>query len=121
MALIMIADDDENFLTMISAFLETMGHTVVGAKDPLDLFRQMQGLKPDLFVLDMMMPGGGGPGAVKFLAETPRAAAVPILIVSSSPVEQQKKQFADVGHMRFFKKPLDLTAFGAAVDELVKK
>ena len=121
MALIMIADDDANYAAMICAFLETQGHSVVSAGDALELFKKLQGRTPDLFILDMKMPGGGGPGAVKFLGETPRASRTPIIILSAMPVEEQKRSFSDVSHIRFLRKPVELPELAKLVKELVAK
>jgi CheY-like chemotaxis protein len=107
---------------MIQAFLESRGHTVKSAGDVLQLFRLVEGQTPDLLILDMKMPGGGGPGAVKFLAETPRTVKTPIIILSVMPVDEQRKHFASVDHIRFFsKRSLELEELGAVVDALVKK
>ena len=121
MATIVMADDDENFATMIRAFLEEQGHVVHLAVDASDLFKVLTGKAPDLLILDLKMPGGGGQGAVKFLSETPRTAKTPIIILSMTPVEEQKKMFAGLAHIRFFSKPVELKALGAAVAELTAK
>lgn len=114
MARIVICDDDAAYCVMLGDFLKTLGHQSLVAKD-VPAFRAMiEGLRPDLVVLDMQVPGGGGPAAAGIIP-----AGVPLIVSSGMPVPQQQQWFPPLTRIRFLQKPLDLDAMGQAVKELL--
>ena len=67
MARILIADDVESLRAMLRAVLETAGHTVEEAADGTECLAASDAAHFDLALVDMMMPGLDGIGAVKQL------------------------------------------------------
>jgi len=118
---ILIVDDDPNYSDMLKAFLEEEGHLVWRVGDASALAARVEkGDLPDLFIIDMQMPGGGGPAAVKNLRSSPATDKIPIVICSGMPVHQQEKWFRELPAVRFAQKPVELLLIRDYVWELLK-
>ena len=59
-AKILVIDDEENILNLVMAYLKAEGYTVHSATDGPSGLKAAQTLKPDLIVLDIMLPGLNG-------------------------------------------------------------
>ena len=57
---IMVVDDEENILALVTAILEGEGYSVTTASNGEDCLKKLRTDKPDLVLLDMMMPGMSG-------------------------------------------------------------
>jgi DNA-binding response OmpR family regulator len=118
---ILIVDDDDNYSEMVSVYLESAGYDVYRVADASALDAWLKdGSTADLFIVDMQMPGGGGPGAVKNLRGSPKTAALPILMSSGMPEHQQANWFKDQPNMRFLKKPVELIDILGNVKDLLR-
>ena len=119
MASILIADDDEVFGQAMERFFTDLGHTVYRVLDGQQVVFAIQKHRFDLVVLDVQMPGGGAPTALRRLCAQPSTAALPIIAVSGMPVEQQRQWFPDRSDVRCFCKPISFPELRAAVVELL--
>jgi DNA-binding response OmpR family regulator len=85
---ILVVDDDRTVLTFLKALLGRDGYRVFTALDALQgpmLARQAQ---PDLVVLDLAMPGGGGTAVLERLRRMQGLMQVPVLVYSSISPER---------------------------------
>jgi CheY-like chemotaxis protein len=57
---IMIVDDEDNILELVKAVLENEGFEVITASEGNECLEKLKTIKPDLILLDMMMPGMSG-------------------------------------------------------------
>jgi two-component system alkaline phosphatase synthesis response regulator PhoP len=57
---IMVVDDEENLIELVKAILEVEGYDVITASDGKECLEKLKAVKPDLILLDMMMPGMSG-------------------------------------------------------------
>jgi len=57
---IMVVDDEESLQELVKAVLEQEGYDVVTAGDGKECLKKLENVKPDLILLDMMMPGMSG-------------------------------------------------------------
>jgi two-component system, NarL family, response regulator EvgA len=86
MAAVVVADDDEAVRLLIRLNLELEGHEVVGeAADGSAAVSVTCESRPDVLVLDMMMPGGGGAGVLRQLSEYARPERPRVIAYSASP------------------------------------
>jgi CheY-like chemotaxis protein len=82
-ARILCVDDDLPQLTIISAVLKKEGYTVDIARDGIEGLRKAREWKPDLIVMDVMMPGLDGFQATKRLKEDPDTAHIGVLMLTA--------------------------------------
>lgn len=80
---ILIADDDPGILDAIEAMLTFTGYDVVTTLDG-DIVLDINDNLPDLFLLDIWMPGLSGTEICKALKNNPATAHIPVILISAS-------------------------------------
>jgi DNA-binding response OmpR family regulator len=102
---ILVVDDDRTVLTYLTAVLGKEGYRVFTAMDALQgpmVARQSQ---PDLVVLDLAIPGGGGPAVLERLRRMQGMMQVPVVVYSALPKERVE-QLVPIGpDLLFIQKP----------------
>lgn len=128
-ALILIVDDDYDFLEINRINLERAGYRVVTAADPERALKRMQEEKPDLVVTDLMMTSlDSGFSLARTIKEDPRYADIPVIIATSvssalgldfrpCSAEDKAEMHADA----YFDKPLDLPRLLETISKLVEQ
>ncbi|HEU0204517.1 MAG TPA: ATP-binding protein, partial [Burkholderiaceae bacterium] len=105
---ILVVDDDAQNRALLSDFLGTLGFRIVEAVDGLDGVSQARAQRPDLIVLDNVMPNMSGLEAARRMREMNELSGVPILAVSASASAEHARQSLAVGIDDFVPKPVDL-------------
>ncbi len=92
---ILVVDDDPDILEAISLILEAHGYQVVTARDGIDGLHQLKEEKPDLMILDLMMPKLDGFGVCKELKDPrwSKYAHMPIIILSSVRQDASRRRY----------------------------
>lgn len=80
---ILIADDDEALLRLYDVQLRNSGYTVVTALDGDECLQQVVEEKPNLVLLDIVMPKRDGLATLKALKENPDTAAIPVIMLTN--------------------------------------
>lgn len=87
LATVLIADDDPTFRQVLRALLQGNAERVVEAADGAEAVELATALRPDVAFIDLMMPVLDGAGVIAGLAADPRAAGVPVVIVTSAELD----------------------------------
>jgi CheY-like chemotaxis protein len=82
MALVMVADDNERIRDVITRVLQRAGHTVIAESDGESAWRRLQECRPDLVLLDGVMPGTSGSEICERIHADPATAHIPVILVS---------------------------------------
>ncbi|HLG69260.1 MAG TPA: response regulator [Chloroflexota bacterium] len=115
MAKVLVADDEPGIRNLICEILREEGYDVVPARDGLKAVERAKEDKPDLAVLDMMMPGLSGSEVVRRMDEE-GLPKLPVIYISAVPYSGQ------VDGSRpaiFLAKPFDIGRFLSAVSSLL--
>jgi len=83
---VLVVDDDSKAVELIAAFLPPPAYAVVRAYGGAEAITLAQRLRPDLILLDLMMPDVNGFEVVKALQRNPETAHIPILVVTAAAV-----------------------------------
>jgi two-component system, chemotaxis family, response regulator PixH len=83
MATILVVDDTQSQLELVSCFLKEAGHTVITASDAKDGMEKAITLMPDAIITDVVMPGMSGFEFCRSLKKNPATKKIPIIISSS--------------------------------------
>jgi DNA-binding response OmpR family regulator len=116
---VLIADDSETILLLLRTRLEMEGYEVITAADGVEVVEAMQRAsepKPEILLLDAMMPRKSGIDALREL----RAAGVdtPVLIVSAHQDEMDAGAATDVEVSGYITKPIDFDQLFSRIAEL---
>jgi len=79
---ILIIDDEPDIVTFLSAVLEENGYTATSAKDGVEGLESLRKAKPDLVLLDLMMPKKSGITMFQELRKDPELSEIPVVVVT---------------------------------------
>lgn len=79
---ILIVDDEPDVITFVNAVLEENGYTGIGAKDGVEGLELTRKEKPDLILLDLMMPKKSGITMFQELKKDPNMNNIPVVVVT---------------------------------------
>lgn len=117
---IIVVDDDMGNLRLASSILKSKGYEVFTAEDGLDALVQIKKEKPDMVVLDVMMPEINGYDVCYHLRFNKDYEQIPILLVTAREDELEdaiKKR----EHIDYLQKPYSAETLLAKVDQLLSK
>jgi CheY-like chemotaxis protein len=102
---VLIVDDEKMVHTVFKTALEKHGFRVHSAFDTVQAPMMARQVKPDLIVLDITMPGGGGYEAFKRLQMMSGTATIPILVYTSSPTADVSQRIPASPTVALLQKP----------------
>ncbi|HEX6247713.1 MAG TPA: response regulator [Nocardioidaceae bacterium] len=105
MAKIVVADDDADIRDLVVHKLEQSGHEVVPVGDGASAVAACRQERPDLAVLDVMMPGMSGLEACRALRGDPDLAGVRVILLTARTQEADVAQGRDAGADDYIAKP----------------
>jgi CheY-like chemotaxis protein len=118
MSRILVGDDNEQMRRLIVELLQAEGHEVSEATDTDEVLEQFTQARPDLLVLDVQMPGGGGIVALRKIRSDPANEGLPVLLLSGS-VDLAVNLASDVGADAQLPKPFRIEEFREVVGSLL--
>ncbi|MCA9924803.1 MAG: response regulator [Anaerolineales bacterium] len=121
MARIYVIDDDEQLLRMVGLMLERGGHSVTLFNNPVDGLENIKTDKPDLLVLDVMMPYMSGHDLAKEIRNSKGLEDLPILILTARAQEVDRTAALKVGADDYLSKPVTSQELIERVDSLLAK
>ncbi len=108
MAKILIVDDDAMTVEMLSMALSLFGHSPLRAYRSEEALHEASAQRPDLILLDLMMPGVDGYETLRRLRALPEAKHCPILVVTASAEADVEERVILAGANGCLHKPIDL-------------
>jgi predicted signal transduction protein with EAL and GGDEF domain len=107
-ASIMMVDDEPITMEVVQTFLEDAGYRkFILVDDSLQALAQLQEHRPDVLLLDVVMPGLSGFDILKKLRVDPEFEHLPVIILTSSSDAETKLRALDLGATDFLSKPVD--------------
>jgi len=99
-------EDDEDIQRIVRMSLERVGKmTVEIVTDPLQAIGVITAFKPDLVMLDWMMPGMDGPTLFKKMKEDPQTAALPVVFITAKAQSRDMAELMALGAAGTISKP----------------
>ena len=121
MALIYIVEDDENILEIEEIALRNANYQVSGFSSARDMYEKLSKIKPDLFLLDIMLPDEDGNQILRNLRKNPETARIPaIMVTAKSSVIDLIKAF-DEGSDDYIKKPFSIMELTSRVKAVLRR
>jgi len=113
---VLLIDDDKTIVSTVSAVLRAAGYQVVSALDPVQGFMAFRREKPQVVVLDLMMPAGGG---MQLLGKLVAVGKVPVIVITGLTDGKVEAEATAAGAAGFLTKPVNPQALQELVEELV--
>ncbi|MBT9585326.1 response regulator [bacterium] len=115
---ILVVDDDEHILRSLSQYLELEDFHVFSASSGPEALQLFQQEKPDLLVLDVMMPGMDGFQVLETLRNDPETANVPVLMLTARDQHNDILKGYQMGATSYLVKPFNLDELVEAIREV---
>ena len=118
--LIFVVDDEEDMLKVLNKRLSENNYSVITANNGYDVLDIAKKKKPDLIILDVMMPGVDGSDAAATLREDTQTADIPIIFLTAlySKEEEIKKGKIIAGNV-FLSKPFEIEELLKTIEDVL--
>lgn len=116
---ILVVDDEPQIVRLLIQRLKTNGYETFAANDSYQCIKMAREVKPDLILLDIKMPAGGGIHAFNILKSSIYTSTIPIIFITAYPGDEVKKQVKELGADGFFAKPFNSVELLNKIKELI--
>jgi CheY-like chemotaxis protein len=113
---ILVVEDEDAVRELERFILEGAGYEVMEARDGLEGLAKAEFRKPDLILLDLMMPDVSGGRMFDEMKEHPATAGIPIVVVTGKPDAHQMFD-EEIGPENIIMKPFEATALLARIQD----
>ncbi len=116
---ILVADDEVFMLRLLDMTLKKGGYEVISCRDGQEALAVAAAQLPQLIVLDVMMPGLDGLGALRQLKENPATREIPVVVLSAKGHALTKVEAEASGAVLFLAKPFSPNELLGAVQKII--
>lgn len=117
---ILIVDDSETHLYSLSKMLEDDGHEVIAATSGEEGVELAASHKPDLILMDVVMPGMNGYQATRKIQKAEASADIPVIFVTTKDQESDRIWGMRQGAAAYLTKPVDRKVLLSAINEALQ-
>ncbi len=117
---VLVVDDEPDLVRILQFGLQAAGYVVEFAADGQEGLKKAREMKPDIILLDLMLPKLDGYKVCRMLKFDERYKQIPIIILSARTQEGDQALALEMGANRFITKPYDFTTILGMVEELLK-
>jgi CheY-like chemotaxis protein len=120
---ILVVDDEPDLIQIVSSILETKGYEIDVAHDGKEALDRIQASKPDLLIIDLMMPVLSGLEVVRRLKRDEETRELPIIVMSAAAQQSGKSEEffrVGLGSDDFIMKPFDPLALLGRVEAVLR-
>jgi two-component system response regulator VicR len=118
---IMVVDDDKEFTTLYKEFLKMVGYETIAENQSSKAIEVANAEKPDLFILDLMMPEPDGFKLCRMLRANFNFVRTPIIIVTALNNEDSKLVALGAGANDYLTKPFHIDELKSRIDLLLER
>jgi two-component system alkaline phosphatase synthesis response regulator PhoP len=104
---ILVVDDDREIVRLVKAYLERSGYEVLAAYDGESALHMLRRERPDLMLLDLMLPGRNGLDVTRVVRGDGSLAALPIIVLTARVEDQDKIVGLELGADDYVTKPFN--------------
>jgi two-component system phosphate regulon response regulator PhoB/two-component system alkaline phosphatase synthesis response regulator PhoP len=119
--LIAVVDDEPDILELVSIHLTKANYTVETFQDPESFLRFLKTRKPDLLILDLMLPDSDGMDICRYMKKTDQYNAIPIIMLTAKSDETDKVLGLEMGADDYVTKPFSPRELVARVNAVLRR
>jgi DNA-binding response OmpR family regulator len=116
---LLVADDDEDILTLVQLRLSRSGYEVVVARDGEEALRLAREKLPDLAVLDWMMPKASGVEVLRAIRADELTSSIPVILLTARASESDIQEGLEAGADDYIAKPFSPQELAARVQVIL--
>ncbi len=117
---ILVIDDNQDNRTIVQAQLEAENFEVISIEDPLEGLEKARNWRPDLIILDIMMPKMDGYRLCRLLKFDNKTKQIPIVLLTALFADQKKEEGKNVGADAYIVKPFVTEEHMHILDDLLR-
>lgn len=121
MALVMIVDDSPTEVHVIKTALEKHGFETVSAADGSECINLAREMRPDLILMDVVMPGVNGFQATRTLTRDPQTQSIPVIMITTKDQETDRIWGMRQGAVDYLVKPIAEADLIAKAQEVLRR
>lgn len=121
MTRILLVDDNPNMRAVIKRMLEKAEHKVIEAENGEEALSMLQKDRPDLILLDIMMPGDDGWTVCRKIKANEKLKSIPVAMLTVRASEEDMNKSSMSGADAHINKPFDMEYLLRTVDTLLKR
>jgi two-component system alkaline phosphatase synthesis response regulator PhoP len=118
---ILIVDDEDGIVKLVKMYLEHNHYGVITANDGQEGLDKAKSDKPDLIILDLMLPKINGYKVCGLLKKDSRYSKIPVILFTAKTQEKDVKLGQEVGADAYLTKPFEPEVLLSKIDELINK
>ena len=118
---VMVVEDENDIREILKNLLEEEGFQVVALDNGMNLMQELQSNRPDLLLLDQILPGKTGVEAVKEVRASANFGRLPIIMVTGLSGEEDKVNALDLGADDYVTKPFYPKELAARIKALARR
>jgi CheY-like chemotaxis protein len=118
-AKILVVDDDAISLELMEAMLVPNGYEIITANDGSKAVAIIVEQKPDLILLDIMMPGLDGYSTLAKIKENKTISKIPVVMLTAMGYQLNKELALQIGAVGYITKPVDLAELLKTISRLL--
>lgn len=116
--MILIVDDSATNQVLMEAILQEEGFETITAFGAREALKQIDKQKPNLILLDLLMPEVSGFEFLREVKKSPEKANIPVIVISAVNSKENMEECKALGASDFFSKPIDIQTFIKRVREV---
>ena len=120
-SLIYVVEDEDNIRELLCCALKSFSYRVDSFGSAEDMLKAVAGEKPDLILLDIMLPGIDGFEALNQLKAKPSTAGIPVIMLTAKSAETEKVTCLDAGADDYITKPFGVLELSARVRAAIRR
>ena len=116
---ILVVDDQKEILSLLNDFLTKTGFQVMLCKEAKNTLQKIKSFKPDLILLDLLLPDGDGFEICKTVNNDPGVSGIPIIVISGFGGLVDVNKAYKLGVVGYFVKPFVLTDLSREINKVL--
>lgn len=120
-ALILVVDDEEDIVELLNISLKREGYSVISADNGEKAIALTRSSKPDLIVLDLMLPGIDGLEVCKTLKSNQESSSIPVIMLTAKGEESDVVTGLEIGAEDYITKPFSPKILVARIRRILKR
>jgi CheY-like chemotaxis protein len=117
---VLLVEDNPLNRRLVRDILEYRGHHITEAETADDAIKCLRTMRPDIILLDIQIPGGGGERVLREVRGEPSLKDLPVVAVTAFAMAGDAARLLAIGFDGYVSKPIDAKKFGPEIESYLK-